>query len=192
MIENRKITIEGAVPLIMHNGRTANPLDPYTKQLKAITGKRKKTDADYEAMAQVEWKAGLYLNDADKVIMPSVNIEACIIGGAKKSKLGKIFQGGMMVYDDAIFIHEGGSLKQLENDSRFWDTRAVKIGQNKIMRTRPIFNVWSMSFIVGYETEVLDKAQLIQAIEDAGRLVALGDYRPRYGRFNLTGDENAD
>ena len=39
--------------LIMHNGRTSNPLDPFTKAMKEISGKRKKTDADLEALSKI-------------------------------------------------------------------------------------------------------------------------------------------
>jgi len=48
--------------LIMHNGQTADPLNPFSKAMKEISSKRKKTDTDYEAMANIEYRAGLYLN----------------------------------------------------------------------------------------------------------------------------------
>ena len=41
-----RITITGTAPMLMHNGRLANPLDPATQTLKALTSKRKKTDDD--------------------------------------------------------------------------------------------------------------------------------------------------
>ena len=41
--------------LIMHNGQTADPLNPFSKAMKEISGKRKKTDTDYEAMANIEF-----------------------------------------------------------------------------------------------------------------------------------------
>ena len=52
--------IESIVPLLMHDDKTANPLNDFTKKLKALTGKRKKTDEDLLAIAEVEWNASLY------------------------------------------------------------------------------------------------------------------------------------
>jgi mono/diheme cytochrome c family protein len=46
--------IEGDGALVMHNGQTANPLNPYPKALKQVSGKRKKVDADHAAMAETD------------------------------------------------------------------------------------------------------------------------------------------
>ncbi len=51
------VAINGPI-LMMHNGRTKDPLDPYAKALKKLTGKRKKTDADYLEISRLEWEAG--------------------------------------------------------------------------------------------------------------------------------------
>ena len=76
--------------LIMHSGQTADPLNHFTKALKEISSKRKKTDADFEAMANIEYQAGLYLNKNREVIIPSRVLESVLVEGAKKSKEGKI------------------------------------------------------------------------------------------------------
>ena len=39
--------------MLQHNSRLANPLDKYAKQLKVLSGKRNKTDADLQEMALV-------------------------------------------------------------------------------------------------------------------------------------------
>jgi hypothetical protein len=55
--------ITGDAPLIMHNGALANPLSAASKALKQVTSKKKKTDADFERMAEIEFKAGLYMDE---------------------------------------------------------------------------------------------------------------------------------
>ena len=45
---NFRIRLVGTRPMIQHNARLANPLDPYTQALAKITGKRKKTLEDHE------------------------------------------------------------------------------------------------------------------------------------------------
>jgi hypothetical protein len=54
MLTTLKVQLRGASPMLLHNGRTANPLDKFARQLKAVSKKRNKTDADYEEMAKIE------------------------------------------------------------------------------------------------------------------------------------------
>ena len=84
-----QIHFQGVSPLLCHNGQTADPRNTYSKAIKAISGKRKKVDADYDEMARLEWLAGLYRIDGDLVI-PDYVIESTMIGGAKKSKRGEV------------------------------------------------------------------------------------------------------
>ncbi len=51
-------TIRGTTPMLMHSERLANPFDPLTKEIKAISGKRKKTEDDLLEMARLSgWAA---------------------------------------------------------------------------------------------------------------------------------------
>lgn len=64
MIETMKLRLTGIAPLLMHDNKAANPLNPYAKAMKALTGKRKKTDDDLAEIARIEWEAGLYICQA--------------------------------------------------------------------------------------------------------------------------------
>lgn len=70
MLEELKIKIVGISPLLMHNGQTSDPLNRFSKQLKAVSSKRKKSDEDYEEMARIEWHAvagyGIARQDAER------------------------------------------------------------------------------------------------------------------------------
>ena len=88
MQRDLKFNCIGISPLIMHNGQTADPLNKFARELKQLSGKRKKTDEDYAAMAKIEWMAGLYVNNDGYLIVPSFVIESAIYEGAKKQKLG--------------------------------------------------------------------------------------------------------
>ena len=61
-------------PMIVHNGQTADPLNRFAKELKQVTGKRKKVDSDYEELARIEFYAGLYMGK-DGPIIPATNID---------------------------------------------------------------------------------------------------------------------
>lgn len=57
-METMKVKWTGTVPMLMHNERLADPLDPHTKALAALTstrGNAKKTDAHIEDVARAEW-----------------------------------------------------------------------------------------------------------------------------------------
>jgi hypothetical protein len=55
----------------------------------------------------------------------------------------------------------------------------------KIMRYRPIFRNWSLSATVVVNEDVVNINEVKKALVDAGALIGLGDYRPRFGRFNV-------
>jgi len=173
--------------LIMHNGQTANPLNSFSKAMKEISGKRKKTDADYEAMSNIEYQAGLYLNSKNEVIIPSRVLESVLVEGAKKSKEGKLALSGMFVDTDAILVYEGGpmNMKQLMESPEHRICVAVRVGMAKVMRTRPHFKDWTAKFKVSVNEQVANEAQLKRWLEDAGSYVGIGDWRPRHGRYEM-------
>ncbi len=185
-LEYTTVSIRGKSPLLMHNGSLANPTNPIVKAMKAITGNRKKTDEQYEQLARLEFRGGLYLNQAGKVIVPSAVIEGSIRDGAKKSKLGKQFASAVMVNDDALLDY-GEDLTPDEMFERgdFVSMMAVRVEKNRIMRTRPIFHGWRLSFEVTWDSEQINASNLRKAIEDAGNMVGICDYRPKFGRFEI-------
>lgn len=173
--------------LIMHNGQTADPLNSFSKAMKEISGKRKKTDADFEALANIEYQAGLYLNNKGQVIVPSRVLESVLVEGAKKSKEGKLALSGMFVDTDGILEYEGGamSVKDLVASPDHRICVAVRVGMAKVMRTRPHFKNWKTKFRVSINEQVANEAQLKRWLEDAGSYVGIGDWRPRHGRYEL-------
>ena len=181
-----EVTLEGD-SLIMHNGRTSNPLDPFAKAMKEISGKRKKTDADLEALSNIEFQAGLYTDEKERVIIPSRVLESVLVEGAKKSKEGKLALSGMFVDTDAILEYEGGpmTVKQLTESPDHRLCVAVRVGMAKVMRTRPHFKNWKAKFKVSVSDTVANESQLRRWIEDAGTLVGIGDWRPRHGRYEV-------
>lgn len=186
MLQTVQVRIEGVAPLIMHNGQTRDPLNQYSKAIKQISAKRKKTDEDFKEMAMIEWEAGLYVNDKHEVIVPGFNLEACIVEGAKKSKLGQQFKAGFFIENDPVLEYEGPKgIEKLKASDAHRLTVGVRIGQAAIMRTRPRFSVWAVDFEISYFDDIIDPETIKKAIEDAGRLCGICDWTPRFGRFIL-------
>src|SRR5688572_28760874 len=93
--ETSKFRIRGVVPLVMHNGQLADPLNSYTKELKKVSGKRSKTEADHEQMGKLEWYGSLYLHNGAPCL-PGEVIEAAFIEAAKKGKRGPQAKAGVI------------------------------------------------------------------------------------------------
>jgi hypothetical protein len=187
MANSITFTIEGIAPLLMHNGQLANPLNPLVKQMKALTGQRKKTDEVHAELSRLEFKAGLYVSPAGVVEITSEVIESCLIEGAKKSKLGKQFKSAIAVMENAPLDYgEKLTVDQLwERNEEFADVRGVKVGTSRVMRTRPIFRNWRLEFEVSYNADLVNPEQIQLAVSDAGTQVGLCDYRPKFGRFQI-------
>ena len=191
-----KLQINGIVPIIMHNNRSANPLSPVAKYMKPLQAKRKKTDEDYAEISRCEWESGLYMYHGE-VVLPAQNVEKCFIYGARKSKQGKLFESGVFIEETYIALDYAGPKIKLNDWKIFpnpeldvfyehFNTQdLVKVGMQTILRTRPIFEDWSCSFTVTYDETVLDERTLIGCAEVAGRLVGLCERRPRMGRFDV-------
>ena len=180
------VTLKGISPLLMHNSGGVNPIDPINKAKKKISGKRNKTDEDYEKLARLEWESGLYLDADEKVIIPGENIEAMLIMAGKKHKLGPKCKAGIICDGDFKLTYDGPkALEKLYKDGRFTDTRVVRIMRASIMRTRPIFRVWSLDVEIMYRPDELDENQIQDILETAGGIIGLCDYRPRFGRFEI-------
>jgi len=76
-----------------------------------------------------------------------------------------------------------------EKADTYADVRGVKVGQARVMRTRPRFNSWAATFSVHWAEDQITIEQLRTAIDDAGRQVGLCDYRPKFGRFEVVAFE---
>jgi hypothetical protein len=176
--------ITGDAPLIMHNGDLANPLSKAAKALKQVTSKKKKTDADFERMAEIEFKAGLYIDEDRGPVIPGENIEATLYNAAKITKEGKIAKSACFVPKAAVLQYDGPrDADGLWQDERFRNCVGVKVGMSRIMRTRPIFHSWSAIVEVEFEDSVVNEEHVDRWVHAAGTQVGLCDWRPRCGRF---------
>lgn len=177
------LKITGLTPLIVHNGQLADPLNKFSKAIKAVTGKRKKVDADYEELARLEFLGGLYLKDS-RPCMPSQALEAMMISAAKKQRKGADFKSGMLIEESPYIEYDGPTNPdELWADERFRIVAGVKVSQSRVMRTRPQFLQWSLQFGVTYIEELLNKRDIIEVATIAGWQIGLCEWRPKFGRF---------
>lgn len=189
---NFTLTITGTAPLLMHNSRLADKLDPITREKSAVASKRKKTDEDDLLLSRLEWTGGLYFDPEVGPYLPGDNIFKALVEAARKSKDGKRVEQGIFITTDVNpLVYKGPrTIDGLWADENFVFRRTVKQQMSRITRTRPIFREWVAEVEGVLDPSVLDLDDVESFAEIAGSYIGVGDWRPRYGRFTATVKES--
>jgi hypothetical protein len=195
-LEKLEIVLHGEAALMQHNRALANPLSPGARRLKALSSKRRKTDEDLGDLARAEFEESFYWDAQLGPIVECGHVLACLIEGAKKSKLGK--EANLGIFIEAIGKNGAGGDIKLEYDgprdkARLWNggvgkfvsSELVNVNRARILRTRPIFPEWSLHFLVKFDPNVINRESIIKALQDAGFYAGLLERRPRCGRFSV-------
>lgn len=190
-------TSSGGAPLVMHNERLADPLDPFTRAIAQISANRKKTEAQHEEVSRLEFFGGLYTEpliaapdsiDGQKPCLPAWNILRCLQDGAKRHKKGiDVLRGVHPIPLTVPLEYEGptsASALWLAPDFRL--RKGVGISGRRVSRTRPQFVNWQAELEVEVDPSIFDLHLLEQCWRDAGKYAGLGEMRPVYGHFNAT------
>ena len=182
--------ITGAAPLLMHNGRLADPLDPHAKALAEATRKRGKLEADHTEIARLEFLGSLYL-DGGMPCIPAEMLEAALIRAAAKTKQGAVAKAGLLIQRNCPLVYEGPrDPKGLwDAGSAFRQRAGVRVGMTRVMRTRPRFDHWSADIAIDFLPTLLDPKSLRSFLDIAGEQIGIGDWRPRCGRFTVMATE---
>lgn len=180
-----RLAMVGTHPLLMHNARLSDPLEPICEEISKVTGKRKKTKADHLELMRLEFLGGLYHNEEFGVHIPGLNVHACLVEAAKLSRLGKNVERALYIDDMYIPLNYDGPSEPaaLSKDRNFLLRDSRKVQRNRVMRNRPRFRQWSLVTSGIFDESILD----LDAVKDiavlAGAMIGLGDSRPMYGRF---------
>lgn len=183
-----RISIAGTAPILMHNVQLADPMNKVTRAINAINAKRKKTDDDHIERSRLEHLGSLYLDLDVGPYVPGQNIESCLVAAGKVTKSGVRVTRSLFVHTDVNPIAYTGprDASGLWANENFRHMAAVKVGQSRVMRCRPMFRDWRTEALATLDTSVLSLEELQGIAETAGSMIGLGDYRPRYGRFIAT------
>lgn len=182
--QSLRLRLTGVAPLLMHSGRLADPLDASARELERLTQKRFKTAADHEAIARVEWSAGMWLEGGEPCV-PGDAIEACFLGAARTRRLGKLAQAGFVCPENPRLHYAGPrDLESLWADPRFRLRKPVQVAGRRTVRTRPRFPEWALEFEAQFLLGLLDGDQVLKIFRIAGSRTGLGDWRPKFGRFS--------
>jgi hypothetical protein len=170
MEEKYEVTIKGKAPLLMH--RMSDAPEP-----------NKKAGASYDNKALAE--KALYKDKEGTICQPALHIESAMIKASTEYKMpgrGKksykdAFKGGVFV-EPQMIPHKNSEWEM--------DLQNVVIQRSRIIRARPRFDKWELNFQILNIDERITKDIIKEVLTDAGRFTGIGDYRPRFGRFEVT------
>jgi hypothetical protein len=145
-----------------------------------------KTEADHEAISKVEWFGSLWLDDGLPCI-PAEALMSAFVGAARSRRRGPQASAGLVVEAHAKLEYDGPrDLDALWDDQRFTLRVPVRVGNARTMRTRPVFDDWSIQFEASYLPSLLNRDEISETYAIAGFTKALGDWRPQNGTFSVT------
>jgi len=185
-----EVEIEGISPLMQNN--IENILLGISDRPKA--GNALIGDAE-------EWRRKVYYKPEIGVYIPSAYIEGALLKAAKEFKVTgrkratEYVKSGVFVEDETLPLYvDGQTVKTIDeinngNPNCYVDKRVVQNPNTKgrQIRYRPCFNNWSSRFrLVVFSDEYIPSELLLKILKYAGLYVGIGDYRPRFGRFNVT------
>lgn len=169
------VGIEGSADLLFHRWNC----EAVAAKAGAAKGSKAKKSDDVETY--------VYRMDDGTLGLPGEYLRQAVISAAKfrqdprspRKSAMDLFKAGVLSLTN---------LAPLGKDTwDYLDTRRVTVQRNGITRTRPAIKAgWKAEFQLMINLpEYIDRHFLRETIEQAGRLIGVGDFRPTFGRFGI-------
>lgn len=180
-----KVTIAGLNPLLMNR---------FTEAAEAqVSGGHRPSISGDKGTPREQASPKRYADEEGNLYIPGPNVFACLVAAGKFHKAGKskvttqktsLIPAGVMV-DDLVC--------PLSTNAWEVDSRSVVIPSTggRVMCHRPRIDEWSLSFTLDIDTSMFSPKLVRMIVDDAGKKIGLGDYRPErkgpFGRFVVKG-----
>lgn len=182
MYQTVHVTIEGISPLLVNRFHE----EAQETATSGVHARKERPTPDEDAAMR------LYPKNGKGEAIPAENIRQSMIAASSRTKIGR----RSATTDTAAAIDIFPPMLPLSGE---WhtDSRPVVIPatRGRILRHRPMFNAWSVSFDLQINVDLIDAKTIKKILEDAGNFVGLGDFRPArkgpYGKFQVTSWEVA-
>lgn len=163
-------TIEGVSPIL------------FNKIVSLKTGRGRPTEAEEEKAARER----VYRN-SNGLFLPAQNLKRSMRYGAARAGL-KVARKGFEPYIRAAVFVEPTEIEFGKNEPDFFLPSYVRIPPGTrgalVYKLRPGLNPgWKVSFLLNVFDDHIEEDKLQIAVETAGLLIGVCDWRPEYGRF---------
>jgi hypothetical protein len=176
------VTIEGVSKLLMHR----YDCEAVATKSKAAKGSSEKKSDNVESY--------VYRDEDGNLCVPAENLHASLATSAKsfqdprspRKSAMDLFKAGVLVLPDLLTLKRPGGEPYATWD--FTDTRRVVVSQSAVSRTRPGLEAgWRLDADIQILLPDLISTPLLRdVLANAGAVVGLCDFRPRFGRFQIT------
>lgn len=184
------VRIQGTTALLQHKFAP-------TTLATLMDGASKRTGApDYS----LEWMETMYVTPQGYLCQPATHVEGALVRAGSafkiKGKSGKTWRDAMRAYcyvqpDDIIHVYQGTAvpapgpeLLTMPTTHLSVNIMRVIINRSAVARARLMIGAgWELAFTIEVHDEQLRPDIVRTILDEAGRSVGIGDFRPRYGRF---------
>lgn len=169
------VTIQGAADLLFHRWNC----EAVAEKATAAKGSAAKKTDDLESY--------VYRNDAGELCIPGEYLRMAIVGAAKYRQDPRSPRKSAQDLFKAAIVSLTPLASLGVKKWHYEDKRRVVIQRNGINRVRPAMRAgWKAEFELQVNLpEYIDRNSLRETIEQAGRLIGVGDFRPTFGRFGI-------
>lgn len=185
MIKNATAIIEGLSPgLLMHRWSEESETEDKTRAV----------NKDY-GTAREQAERAAYRAPDNTLYVPAQAFHRLLVDAGKphkqkgsRSSLRYVVPAAVIVIAEVITLvdEDGKSLEGFEIDSR---PVVIPSTKGRIMRHRPKVEQWRAEVPLEIDTDILPVTTIHQLLEEGGRRIGIGDYRPEktgpYGRFRI-------
>ncbi len=186
------VSIRGLSPILQHR------FAPATLEGLMQSGKKSIGKADYS----MEWMETMYVNSGGLLFQPASHIEGAMVKAAARFKIPggnrRTYKDVVRAYayvkpDEVLHLYDGQpiaapdeSLLTNPNGHLSVSIMRVVVVRAAVARARLQINEgWQLDFQIEVIEEQLQADILESILSEAGRAVGIGDFRPRYGRFEV-------
>lgn len=178
-----KISIQGITPLLMNRFTEVNEVK--------VSGGISAVSISGKGTPREQATAKSYSDEMGNLFIPGPNIFSCLVAAGKFHKTGKskittikssLIPAGIAIQEVVCSLNT----KEFEVDSR---SVVIPSTGGRIMCHRPRLDEWELSFVLEVDTDMFDLKTVRLLMDDAGKKVGLGDFRPDrkgpFGRFTV-------
>ena len=143
-----------------------------------------------------EWREYFYATEDGEIYQPSSHIEGALTKAAVNFKVtgkrGKSYKDlivANVIVDPERILHNMKVPEELDADADkplYLDVRPVIVQRARVVRIRPTFKAgWELAFDIQVIDDEIQPELLQDILALAGKTVGIGDYRPKFGRFQV-------
>ena len=173
---------------------TLKSMSPYSQS--RVVMSEKSRDETHDAFEERTWRERMHYTSDGEVYIPPMAFKNCLSEAAKyksiqvkgkgKATYTKHFEGGVMVMDP---LPLGVNRDDVHGEKLFVPADGRRGGAKRDFKTFPLIPEWQGEVTFYIVDEIITEEVFAQHLEDAGKFIGIGRFRPRnngfYGRFSV-------